>query len=346
MKLNTAKKLTAGALALSMMFAMATPAFALREAPNGGMSEITITKNYKLTNPETVSPEEEFHFTIEPDVATTDVPEWVTEEGFIPVPEIGTVKFYKGEAGRAGDMSKKVKIKLPDNYRSVGVYSYIIKETAGNTAGVTYYGKDIVLKVTVIEQDGKTRVAAVHTEDPVNGKYDTEKGDGSRKKDDFDNTYSAGDLYVTKTVDGNLGDKRKDFDFSVVFKKEAGKDFNSTVTASVAGLEKEDFTIVWDDKGEFKYDFALADGQTAHFDNLPYGVTYKVTEAAYDDYTTEKTGDTGSISAAVQTAAFTNTKDGEVDTGVILDNAPYILMLAVVAGGAMTLVIKKRREEE
>ena len=45
--------------------------------------------------------------------------------------------------------------------------------------------------------------------------------------------------------------------------------------------------------------------------------------------------------------AFTNTLGNTViDTGVILDNAPYMLMLAVVAGGAMTLVIKKRREEE
>lgn len=44
---------------------------------------------------------------------------------------------------------------------------------------------------------------------------------------------------------------------------------------------------------------------------------------------------------------ITNNKgDNHIDTGVILDNAPYILMLAVVAGGAMTLVIKKRREEE
>ena len=43
---------------------------------------------------------------------------------------------------------------------------------------------------------------------------------------------------------------------------------------------------------------------------------------------------------------FTNKSTVNVDTGVILDNAPYMLMLAVVAGGAMTLVIKKRREEE
>lgn len=46
------------------------------------------------------------------------------------------------------------------------------------------------------------------------------------------------------------------------------------------------------------------------------------------------------------TAHITNTSTENVDTGVILDNAPYILMLAVVAGGAMMLVIKKRREEE
>lgn len=338
------KKLFAGVVAVAMMATMAAPAFAERMAPNGGDSEITITKNYKLTNSGTVSPEEVFHFTIEPD-SVTDAAEWVTKET-MPVPEIGTVKFYEGEAGRAGDMSKKVKITLPDDYQSVGVYSYIIKETAGNTAGVNYYGKDIVLKVTVIEQDGKIRVAAVHTEDPGENGYDTKKGEGSSKKDDFDNTYSAGDLKVTKTVDGNLGDKRKNFDFSVVFKKEAGKDFNSTVTAYVAGIEDKNFAIVWNDKGEFKYDFALADGQTAHFDNLPYGVTYTVTEAEYSGYTTTHTGETGTIGAAEQTAAFTNTKNGEVDTGVILDNAPYILMLAVVAGAAMTLVIKKRREEE
>ena len=85
-------------------------------------------------------------------------------------------------------------------------------------------------------------------------------------------------------------------------------------------------------------------------------MTYTVTEA---DYTGDKGGylkptpayseDSGThntIDTASETLTITNTKTGDVDTGVILDNAPYILMLAVVAGGAMTLVIKKRREEE
>lgn len=46
MKLNTAKKLTAGALALSMMFAMATPAFAVSEAVPSDAS-VAITKTLR-----------------------------------------------------------------------------------------------------------------------------------------------------------------------------------------------------------------------------------------------------------------------------------------------------------
>ena len=61
MKLNTAKKLTAGALALSMMFAMATPAFAVSEAVPS--TDPHITKKYTATNPNTTSPEETFTFT-------------------------------------------------------------------------------------------------------------------------------------------------------------------------------------------------------------------------------------------------------------------------------------------
>ena len=59
MKLNTAKKLTAGALALSMMFAMATPAFAV----SGVVPAPHITKKYTVTNAGTSSPAETFTFT-------------------------------------------------------------------------------------------------------------------------------------------------------------------------------------------------------------------------------------------------------------------------------------------
>ena len=41
------------------------------------------------------------------------------------------------------------------------------------------------------------------------------------------------------------------------------------------------------------------------------------------------------------TAAFTNTKGGTVDTGVLLDSAPYVVLLLLAAGGAV-LFLRRR----
>lgn len=91
--------------------------------------------------------------------------------------------------------------------------------------------------------------------------------------------------------------------------------------------------------------FLLKHGDTIHIANLPYGVTYTVTETAAAGYTTTSTGDHGTISAVDQTAAFTNTKAGSIDTGVVLNNMPYILVLAVLAAGVAVFIIRKRRED-
>lgn len=325
------------AILLTLMLVLGIGA-AVAEAPTTyeDMKTITITKNYELTNEGTVSPTETFNFTIAAN-SVTDAAEDVTVAN-MPMPTIGSVTYVDGEAGSA-TKSKTVEISLPD-YTSVGIYTYIIKETAGTTAGVTYYGKDILLKVTVIEQGGKIRVAAVHTEEG-------HSGTGDNKKDTFANTYEAGTLNVTKTVAGNLGDQSKKFDFTVKFTKPDGKDVNSTITATVAGVGATNFNIAWDDKGTYTYTFQLAHGQKASFANLPYGVTYTVTEAAAEGYTT-KVGETatsevkGSIYAATQTAAFTNTKTGSIDTGVTTENLPYVLLIGFVVLAGAALLIKRK----
>lgn len=350
MKLNTAKKLTAGALALSMMFAMATPAFALTspEVQYSDMTSVTFTKTYEATNPNTTSPEEEFKFDIV-GVDVTDAAEGVTI-GTYGMPEVGTASYIAGEAGSA-TKAKKITVDLPA-YGSVGIYTYKITEKAQGTAGVTYWGKDIILKVTVIEQGGKIRVAAVHTEDAkAGGIYDTSKGENSTKNDNFPNYYSAGSLAVTKNVTGNLGDKDKKFEVTVTFKAPKEKTVKEAIKYSEGGTEKTIAAKDWKD-GEVEATIHLADSNTVTFTNIPYDVTYTVVEK---DYTTSDGYDTADynfsdnskkIDSATDTVTITNNKGGTVDTGVILDNAPYILMLAVVAGGAMMLVIKKRREEE
>ena len=158
--------------------------------------------------------------------------------------------------------------------------------------------------------------------------------------------YSAGKLSVTKTVAGNLGDQSKKFDFTVKFTKPANKEVKSTITAKVAGANVTDFNPVWDEKGEYTYTFKLAHDETATFENLPYGVTYTVTETAVDGYTTTQTNENGTINSAEVISTFTNTKTGTIDMGVMLDSMPYVLVLAVVGAAVIALIAKKRRAED
>ncbi len=345
MKLNTAKKLTAGALALSMMFAMAVP-MAFADTPSD-MTSVTVTKLYKLDG-DGVSPAETFT------LRQTDSE--VVDSEATTAPALGTItgaSFGEGAATAEG-ASGKITIALP-TYEKVGIYKYTLEEVAGKTAGVSYYGNEIKLVVTVVNDGtGKVRVAAVHTEaENENGGFDSiTKGEGG-KSDTFANTYKANELEVSKTVTGNMGDKDKYFTFHVTFTKNSNEDAPTLIKyEDVTGEHTLTFT-----GGTVTKEFTLKNDSEMHFTNVPAGVTYTVSEESYatDGYKTyigseteenEKRSAEGTATTEKATVAFFNHKGGDVDTGVILDNAPYMLMLAVVAGGAMTLVIKKRREEE
>ena len=55
----------------------------------------------------------------------------------------------------------------------------------------------------------------------------------------------------------------------------------------------------------------------------------------------------GTINGPDQTASFTNTKDGQIDTGISLDSLPYILVFAGVAVAAVVMVVfRKRRYDD
>lgn len=325
------KKILAMLLAVMMLLSVASVAMAEEYADQ---ETVTIKKVYKLTNSGTKSPAENF--------TLKQISSSVTDGEATEAPALGTItgaNFAEGAATVDGTTGN-ITVALPE-YTHVGVYEYILQEIAGDTAGVTYYGDNIKLKVTVInDTEGNLRIAAVHAESANNALEA-----GKTKKDNFPNTYSAGKLKVTKTVAGNLGDKDKKFDFSVKFTKPAGKDVNSTITATVAG-QNVTFTPAWNDAGEYTFTFQLAHDETATFENLPYDVQYTVTEATATGYETTKTGDTGTINQAEQTAAFTNTKGGTIDMGVMLDSMPYVLVLAVVGAAVIALIAKKRRVED
>ena len=307
MKQNKAEKLLAGVLSISLAMGVSVmPAFAASGETYADMDSVVIKKNYELANEGTFSPAETFSFDIEAD-NVTDASDDITPEN-MPMPTIGTVSYRRGEAGST-TKTKEIKIDLPE-YDSVGVYTYIIHEVAGHSAGVTYYGDAILLRVTVIEQDGKLRIAAVHTEDP--------ESTGEGKKDDFDNLYSAGKLEVHKDVEGIMGNKDKYFEFTVQLTGEEGKTYQDS--------------------------YAIT-GDTIHIENLPYGVEYKVSETPVADYVTTETGTEGEVDEAVEQANFTNTKGGTVDAGVALESAPYLFTLTGAAGVGLLLTLRRRHQK-
>ena len=334
MKQNKVEKLLAGVLSISLAMGVSVmPAFAASGETYADMDSVVIKKNYELANEGTFSPAETFSFDIEAD-NVTDASDDITPEN-MPMPTIGTVSYLRGEAGST-TKTKEIKIDLPE-YKSVGVYTYIIHEAAGNSAGVTYYGDAILLRVTVIEQDGKLRIAAVHTEDP--------ESTGEGKKDDFDNLYSAGELEVHKDVEGIMGNKDKYFEFRVQLTGEEGKTYQDSYAITGGSYDANPASIKIKPGETTEATFYLKDDDTIHIENLPYGVEYKVSETPVADYVTTETGTEGEVDEAVEQANFTNTKGGTVDAGVVLDSAPYLFTLTGAAGVGLLLTLRRRHQK-
>lgn len=161
---------------------------------------------------------------------------------------------------------------------------------------------------------------------------------------------ASANLTISKTVTGKLGDTNKAFTFTIT--KADGTSANITE----ANIETTDNTrAVWQGNGKF----TLKDGASIIFKNLPSG-EYKVIE---EDYSGEKydtswqigtdgevyeknSTATVTIGTTEQTVHFTNHRTLEPDLGVLLDTLPYIVILAVVAGGVALLMLRKRRKED
>ncbi len=335
------KKLLSLALALCLVLSLSLTAFAQDDDGSGNtgsgegsttqttytdMSTVNITKVYKLIGAGS-SPAETFKVTCT-DAEVTD------GDGTAAATDItiSPVAFAKGDATTAGKEGTFV-ITLP-TYTKTGVYEYTLQETAGTTAGVTYRTDTMKLVVTVIEQDGIVRVGYVHCEDE----------DAEEKSNSFsDNTYTANSLSVSKTVSGKLGDKTKEFSFTVTFAAPAGKTWKNEITIAT-GSGATDLT--WN--GDVAT-FTLSDGDTVTFENVPEGVTYKVEEADYTGAGYTTTGEVTEATAMTSvpaTVTVNNDKDGTVDTGINLDSLPYIMILVVVAAAAVAFLVSKRRRFE
>ncbi len=146
----------------------------------------------------------------------------------------------------------------------------------------------------------------------------------------FLNEMKLFDITVKKTIDGSLGNKAKEFDFTV----------------AVSFEEYSDEIIK-------THEFKLSDNGTWTLKGIPYGALINIEEDPADYIATVTCGNDSAedeeyeISKLTADAevTFENVKDGSPNTGVSLDSIPYIMILGLTLAGAAMFVIRRRRAE-
>lgn len=364
------KKFFAGVLAAAMMLTVgATGAFAAgtqpgsKITPNEGKAMVTLTKQLTVKNG--VAPSGmEFKFEIEP--GTADAAEHVVAgevaSGFqnptvTMTPESGT--YTAAPTPYTAEFSFDLVELLGGNATKLGKYAYTITEVEPNLPGITKDEKALNMVVSVVNAN----------EDNPDGTHfayyvalrkgtATEKAEGK-----FNNDYETNSLTLSKKVKGNFGDLGETFTFYVTFNKgDATKDYTDilfdkhgdgiTITEKNGGAVATALTYGKD------YAVTLKHGQDVQFTNIPNGVTYTIAEdttKADWQYTVSldsnpdvalSNATTGGTVSETATVTFVNNHQGTPDMGVVLDNAPYIAMLAIVAIGGVALMLNKRRRDE
>lgn len=323
------RRIAAALLAGTMMAAMGTTVFA--DEPQN----VTITKQI-TKDANDYAPAETFRFSIVPGTAV----DASQGQDKIYAGPIAGAYFAEGagtitstpDASDIGESTTTVgttNISIDSSKFTVpGIYRYNVSEVAGNYDGVVYSTETKYFDVYV-NADGDVYACTFTDANAENG-----KDDGV-----FVNNYSAiKDVTVSKTVAGNQGDKNKEFSFTI----------------SATGAADEKFYVTYSDgRPATTLDTGVAakitlkDGQSATIHGLSATDTYSVDEADYttDGYTTTVSGaKTGSITTDT-TVAFTNTKDVTTPTGIVMNIAPYVLMVAVAAVLAVVFLRRKNNFE-
>ncbi len=305
------------------------------------MKTIDIKKVFKLENKGTTRPGETFRFKIEKyDYSHSQY------ESLDAVPNFDPEEFeitFDKNLDRNFDIWESSSLTLP-NFEHIGYYTYKITEIPGDTAGVDYDGREMYLTITVIngKKDGELirQVTSLYYYKKTN----------KIKDENFKNNFSAGNLEISKTVKGNMGEKDRYSKVTVNLTAPDGKVVRSPITIS-GGSYGENPTKVTFAEGETTatVDLYIKHNDTIYINNIPYGVTYSVTE---EDVTSEGY-DPAKItysdnwkkkidSKTNDTVKITNEREKDVATGVNLESLPYIIILIVATGGLVLFALRRR----
>ena len=145
-------------------------------------------------------------------------------------------------------------------------------------------------------------------------------------------------ISVSKTVEGNLSDIKKDFEFTLHLETATGV----PVTGMIECSGKDGGSVELDGNGNA--DFTLRHGESITFRGIPLGVTYSITERDYsaDGYVTTATNATGVTTAAPISVSFVNTNNTSVPTGIDLRITAGFALVAIALIGVFVFTRKRK----
>lgn len=268
----------------------------------------------------------------------------------------------------AESLTKDIAIKVTEKaFTHAGVYKYTLAETQGNNANIKYDGAEKTLYVIVVNEGNDTKVNGVVV-------YNADK----EKSETFTNAYgenttdkdTLSDLTLSKTITGNAADMTKEFAFTVsitnetednqVFKYWNDANYNGAEDPGETGTITANSTSVTFNLGS-KIENDVVKPETVKIYGLRAGDEYTIeeTNANANGYITTINApegatinnDDGTVSGTMQkntdvTVAYTNSRTSSTPTGIMMDIAPYAVLVVIAAAGCFIFLRKRHAKED
>lgn len=348
------KKILAMVLAMMLVLSMSA-AFAEDEWDGtydaSATTNFTFVKTYNDAADGTIAPDEEVEFVIAQNGTANPDGTMIYINDTVDTTKIASDNKYKIDVD--ANLSTTVTVQVP-SYTKAGKYLYTITETDGNTAGVTDYNtENLTIYVEVlVEYDNDPESDTFHDLVITQTKF-IAKNNANQKDDSFNNKFEHGSFTVAKNVEGNMSNETEKFEITVTLTSD-----KPVLTPILVGGEEIAYKEWKETDGEYTYVATLnlceKDGATT-FAQIPYGVVVEVAETEKDmkgytlqGYTLDAaTATVNSVEFEIgaedanDTVVVENYKDASVNTGISLDNAPYMILMALVVVAGAALIVKR-----
>lgn len=242
-----------------------------------------------------------------------------------------------------------------DVFTKPGIYHYVVKETTDSYDGIAYSTETYDVYLYVTNNSDYSDYVVSNVVVVKNGQTDA-KSDLTFTNDYGKNNNGTHDVKVTKVIAGTLGDKEHDtFSFTVKVNGAEGEVYkvvytNDAVEHTTYVVSGDDNAITVPGVGDQDYIqiFGLSENDT--YTVTENDVTNGKTNDGYTVTDSDKSTAAGTVSGKVTvdgtTATITNTKDASTPTGIMMDIAPYAVLVVIAAAGCFIFLRKRHAKED